>query len=305
MRGRRVVLCLILFVGVGLVVQLRNVSKGNSMQDAALHSRFPAYMIIGFGKAGTKALYEVLKLHPSLSGPEKELRFFTSYYSKGLKWYLDSMPSPSPGVSIIEKSPDYVIHPNVPRRILDDATAIGIDPYSLQFIVITRNPIERALSEYVEWSLLRQREGHILSPFHRLVIANDGELRSDVPILNSSCYSYHLKKWLQVFRQNQFCYVDGDRFIASPFDELHKLELCLGLAHFFLAEHFAYNMKTHFFCFKTSKLVCMNKSKGRSHPDVPMEVERKLLLFFKPWEKELEMIVAGEYNTTSATASLT
>ena len=293
-------LCLLFFLGVGLVVQLRIVSEGITMQDAASRSRFPIHMIIGFGKAGTKALYEVLKLHSSLSGPEKELRFFTTHYSKGLKWYLDSLPSPSPGVSIIEKSPDYVIHPNVPRRIFDGATEIGIDPYSLRFIVITRNPIDRALSEYVEWSLLRHREGHILSPFHHLVIGNDGEVRSDVPIINSSCYSFHLKIWLQVFRQNQFCFVNGDRFIVSPFDEVHKLELCLRLAHFFVEEHFAYNMKSHFFCFKTSKLVCMNKSKGRSHPQVPMEVERRLQLFFTPWEKELEMIVTGEYNVTSA-----
>jgi len=37
-----------------------------------LVKRFPKYMIVGFGKAGTKALYEALKLHPSLTGLEKE-----------------------------------------------------------------------------------------------------------------------------------------------------------------------------------------------------------------------------------------
>ena len=295
MQKRKVLFCAILFLGICFVMYLMNVYK----VAATLHvlqtadSRFPTYLIIGFGKAGTKALYEVLKLHSSLSGPQRELRYYSLHYLKGLNWYLSSLPSPPRGVSVIEKSPDYVINPDAPRRIIETATAIGVDPYSLRFIVITRNPIDRALSEYVEWSLLRHQGGHVLPPFHNLVIGDDDEVRSDIPILNSSCYSYHIKKWLQVFKKNQFCYVDGDRFIVSPFDELHKLELCLGLPQFFSPGHLIYNLKTHFFCFQTTKIVCMNKSKGRSHPKVPTEVERKLMLYFEPWKKELEMIVAG------------
>lgn len=310
LRRRKLVLCFVLLLGIGLVMYPNNVDEvfmvpsreGRTIQDATLYSRFPKYIIVGFGKAGTKALYEVLKLHPSLSGPDKELRFFSSHYSRGLEWYLDSLPSTAPNVSAIEKSPDYIIHPNAPGRIFHTARAIGIDPYCLRFIVITRNPIDRALSEYVEWNLLRHREGKTLSPFHHLVIGNNDEVRFEVPIISSSCYSYHIKKWLQVFQRNQFCYVDGDKFIISPFEELHKLELCLGLTHFFLPEHLTYNMKTHFFCFNTSKLLCMNKSKGRSHPQIPVEVERRLQLFFKPWNRELEMIVAGAYNGSNATS---
>ena len=295
-------LCVTALVVICLIVTYYNISVSDSAEarvSGAAYSRFPTYMIVGFGKAGTKALYEVLKLHPSLRGPPKELRYFSLHYSKGLEWYLDSLPSRSPdrGSFIIEKSPDYITNPDAPTRIIETATAIGIDPYSLRFIVITRNPIERALSEYVEWSLLRHLEGHVLPPFQSLVIGSDGDVRSDVPILNSSCYSYHIKKWLEVFKRDQFCYVDGDSFIVSPFQELRKLESCLGLELFYAPEHFTYNMKTHFFCFQTSNVVCMGKSKGRPHPPVTVDLERRLLRFFEPWNKELEMIIGREHTS--------
>ena len=65
--------------------------KVRAPSTSQLLRRFPKYMIIGFGKAGTKA---VLKLHPSLKGPETEQRYFSRYYSQGLSSYLVHLPDP-------------------------------------------------------------------------------------------------------------------------------------------------------------------------------------------------------------------
>ena len=93
--------------------------------------RFPRLFVIGFGKAGTKALYETIKLHPQYAGPQKEVRFFSRHYSKGLGWYLDALPHPpSSHMQVVEKSPDYVTTKEAANRIKKAALSLGVSPSS-------------------------------------------------------------------------------------------------------------------------------------------------------------------------------
>ena len=254
-----------------------------------LVKRFPKYMIIGFGKAGTRALYEALKLHPSLSGPQAEKRYFSRYYSKGLSSYLTHLPDPPPGGFTIEKSPDYITDPETPRRIVETAKMIGIDSSSLKFIVVLRNPIDRAMSEYLEWNIQHKLHHQpLLQPFSRMVLTTTGEVNSAVMFLNSSCYAQHIVNWLQVFSQDQMCYVDGDQFISNPYEEVHILEQCMGLRQFFTRNNFVYQQQRGFYCFHVGgKNLCMGKSKGRRHPSIPQGVLAKLKVFFHPWNEQL------------------
>ena len=117
---------------------------------------FPSYMIIGFGKAGTRALYDVLRLHPQLNGPKKEERFFTKKYGKGLTKYLSSFPTKPANGFLIEKSPDYILDSKVPSRMIDSAKQVHRNANDMIFIVITHNPIDRAMSEYLQWTVIRK-----------------------------------------------------------------------------------------------------------------------------------------------------
>ena len=273
-----------------------NLSSALTPSTSRLVKRFPKYMIIGFGKAGTRALYEALKLHPSLSGPQAERRYFSRYYYKGLSSYLTHLPDPPPGGFTIEKSPDYITDPETPRRIVETAKMIGIDSSSLKFIVVLRNPIDRAMSEYLEWNIQHKLHHQpLLQPFSRMVLTTTGEVNSAVMFLNSSCYAQHILNWLQVFSQDQMCYVDGDRFISNPYEEVHILEQCLGLRQFFTRNNFVYQPRRGFYCFLVrSRQLCMNASKGRRHPDIPQAIRMKLKRFFHPWNEQLLNITRRE-----------
>jgi len=263
--------------------------KVTAPSTSQLVRRFPKYMIIGFGKAGTKALFEALKLHPSLSGPETERRYFSRYYSKGLSSYLVHMPEPPPGGYTIEKSPDYITQPVVPRRILKTAKMINIDSSSLKFIVVLRNPIDRAVSEYLEWNVQHKLHHKPLLPsFSNMVLTATGKVNSSVAFLNTSCYAQHIRNWLQVFDKEQMCFVDGDRFISDPYEEVHALEQCMGLKPFFSRDNFILHSSHGFYCFVVgSKELCMGKRKGRRHPRIPQSTLSKLKMYFYPCNEQL------------------
>ncbi len=57
------------------------ITMATPTQSFNFPENFPQVFIIGFAKTGTKALYEALKLHPQLSGPPKEMRYFTAHFN--------------------------------------------------------------------------------------------------------------------------------------------------------------------------------------------------------------------------------
>ena len=261
-----------------------------------LTKRFPTFIIVGFGKTGTKALYEVLKLHPHLRGPFREERFFSLHYSDGIGAYLRSFSDPPQNGFTIEKSPDYIISQQAPTRILESASSLGVDASKMKFIVVLRDPIDRSMSEYMEWNINRRfSRSQLLPKFHNMVLNRDGTVDSSQYFLNTSMYAHHIKNWLKVFPREQMCYVDGEKFVSDPYQEVHQLEKCIGLRRFFKPTNFVFNPARGFYCFRVRKFeFCMNKSKGRKHPDIPSEVTEKLKNFFRPWNEQLQTLAGRE-----------
>lgn len=251
------------------------------LQPAWLRDKFPHFMIIGFGKAGTRALYDALRLHPQLAGPGKEERFFSNKYSRGLIKYLSSFPVRPSGGFLIEKSPDYILNPRVPFRIINAAKRVGRNIEDLKFVVITRDPIDRAMSEYLEWRVQRKMgKKPELPPFDEMVLS-EGVLQTQQPYINASCYAYHIRNWLQTFSEEQMCYVDGDAFAQNPLQQIKSLEDCMGIEHFFTEKHFVYSEQRGFYCFqKLTDVQCLPRSKGRAHPDITADVRTQLVQYF-------------------------
>lgn len=56
--------------------------------------RLPSALIIGVRKCGTRALLEMLNLHPDIRKRDAEAHFFDDedHYIKGLDWYRKKMP---------------------------------------------------------------------------------------------------------------------------------------------------------------------------------------------------------------------
>ncbi|GFU03331.1 heparan sulfate glucosamine 3-O-sulfotransferase 4 [Trichonephila clavipes] len=57
------------------------------LNKRGLKRRLPGAIIIGVKKGGTRALLEMLRLHPDVVAPGPEIHFFDRHYEKGLPWY--------------------------------------------------------------------------------------------------------------------------------------------------------------------------------------------------------------------------
>lgn len=76
-------------------------------------------LVIGVRKCGTRALLEMLYLHPRIQKAAGEVHFFDrdENYWKGLEWYRKKMPHSFRGQITIEKSPSYFVTPEVSAKI--------------------------------------------------------------------------------------------------------------------------------------------------------------------------------------------
>ena len=124
--------------------------------------RAPDAVIIGVKKGGTRALLEMLKLHPRVVSPVGEVHFYDRYFDRGTHWYLSRMPPASSSHLIIEKTPSYFVTPNAPSHMA------GINP-DTRVVLVVRDPVARLVSDYVQmW--------RGVGDFDTFVLSTDGEV---------------------------------------------------------------------------------------------------------------------------------
>lgn len=170
----------------------------------------PNFLVIGTPKSGTTSLYYYLEQHPDVYLPDKkELHYYSYPYIKdnsngiGDKIVLASLCSNRKdyennykGVrdekAVGEISPSYLFYSDVAARIKDE---LGI----VKIIVILRNPIEKAYSQYIH--LVRDQREH-LSFYDALLAESErrGNKWGDFWLYAfSSLYSEKLKVYQSVF----------------------------------------------------------------------------------------------------------
>ena len=112
----------------------------------------PDFVIIGAQKSGTTSLYNFIIKHPTIApASRKELHYFSIYYDLGERWYRSNFPTnlsrrrhyKKTGQKLLsgEASPTYFFFPRVSGRMKKDLP-------DAKLIVILRNPVDRAYSQY-------------------------------------------------------------------------------------------------------------------------------------------------------------
>jgi hypothetical protein len=112
----------------------------------ALARSLPNFMIIGAPKSATTSLYRYLGQHPDIfMSRVKEPAYFAldAEYRKGLAYYARYFRSGRKVSARGEASPGYLGLPEVSDRIARD-----LPTEAHRFIVLLRNPIDRAYSQY-------------------------------------------------------------------------------------------------------------------------------------------------------------
>jgi hypothetical protein len=112
----------------------------------------PGFILIGAQKSGTSSMFAYLKQHPQIVRPIfKELYYFDRHYGRGLDWYGCNFPARSTierrndrhgrAHFTFEATATYIFDAEVPKRIANDIE-------TRKFIVLLRNPVDRAVSAY-------------------------------------------------------------------------------------------------------------------------------------------------------------
>jgi Sulfotransferase domain len=174
------------------------------------------FIVAGAQKSGTTALNYYLKRHPRIALPvKKELHFFDKdeLFTSGNVSYepLHEMFRPARAGSIAgENTPIYLYWRPALPRIRDYNPA-------MKFIVILRNPIERAFSQ---WNMQRTRGIEPLD-FVEAVQAEPGRIAASAPkqlrkfsYVDRGRYGEQLERAFRLFPQEQFLVIKYEDFRA-------------------------------------------------------------------------------------------
>lgn len=136
---------------------------------------------IGPDKGGSTWFHRWASQHPQVSTPiAKDLYYFTEYWDRGPSWYSSHFEQSAETAINIETCHEYLYSSKAPLRV--SATCP-----SAQYIVVLRNPRERAISAY----LYMRRQG-------RTTLSLDAALDQIPELIDHGLYFKHLKPWVDV-----------------------------------------------------------------------------------------------------------
>jgi hypothetical protein len=188
----------------------------------------PNFFILGAGRSGSTYLYYLLKQHPDifLTSP-KEPTFFCKPFQviKNPIRYFELYDQASDEAIRGEASHAYLSNPST-AKILK-----ALFPES-RFLVILRNPVDRAYSLY-HW--MRRNGFEYINSFEAALKAEDSRCNSATFKRNCQHYFYNflyfrsglyggqLHRYFSIFPKQQFHIVKQEAFITDPINHLKKI----------------------------------------------------------------------------------
>lgn len=183
----------------------------------------PTFLIVGGMKCGTTALHRYLDLHPDVCTSEpKELNFFfgddpsgdwvDGNRWRGTDWYARHFDAAVPARG--ESSPGYTspARPYVPDRI---ATLLP----DVRLIYLTRDPLERAVSQYLH----HRRDGTEQRPIGEALLDPDSQY------VARSRHGERIEPYLERFGADRVAVVDHRELLHRRGRVLARLFRFLGV----------------------------------------------------------------------------
>jgi len=252
----------------------------------------PDFLLIGTMKSGTTSLFNNLVKHPNIRRPLfKELRFFTLNYKRDINQYQRYFPLKlekqfksnflkQPFITG-EATPDYFFHPHAPPRIKRTLP-------NAKFILLLRNPVDRAFSHYyhlynlnlynISFKEAIQIEMDHFKEYEEALFNKPEERHPNYlrySILERGKYIKHLKRWLEYFNRDQFLIIQNERFFEYP-EAVYKETL-------------------DFLNMPQPKRLPAFKTYNKNTYDIDPVIRKWLKEFYKPFNEELFQYLDFEY----------
>ena len=249
----------------------------------------PDFMIIGTARSGTTSLYYDICQHPCvLPAAYDELGYFDSNYHLGQNWYRSLFPTLFSKWLVKQKkqfaitgedTPFYIWDPIVAKRILKILPKIKL-------IVLLRNPVDRAYSNYH----LGVRSGTenlsfedaIKLEIKRLEEINE-ESKSSIEkyairrsYLAKGFYADQLKIWFEIFNSNQLLIISTEDLKSNPQKVINKIYNFLEIPD-------------------NHKLI-PEKQKKAVYPEMKKETREFLIAFYKKNNTELFNLIGQKFD---------
>jgi hypothetical protein len=195
----------------------------------------PNFMIIGCQKCGTTTMFHHLAHHPDIFLPRiKESKFFIHdhAYSKGLSFYERAYFSEWNGENAAgEADPDYIFVDHCIGRI-----AQSLNIASMKFIMLVRNPIERAFSHF----LMTYRRGYERLSFDEALALEHERVKTDLDsklrfsYMSRGFYFSQITRLLSYIDTNQLLLLFTEELNSRPHQVLREVFRFLGVDASFL-----------------------------------------------------------------------
>lgn len=250
----------------------------------------PDFLIVGTAKGGTTSFFNYLIQHPQIESPlKKEIHFFDRHFHKGINWYKMHFPvsgnTDSPHKRFItgEATPYYISHPLTAMRIK------SVIP-DVKLIVLLRNPVDRAYSNYKHMV----RMGFEKETFEKAIELENSRTQgeSEKIIILGNYYSFkhhhysYLKRshyydelvpWLNIFKRDQILIIQSEALYSNP-EPIYKKTLEYLGVEVILPENF-------------SKF-----NSGGDYQPLAEPLRSQLIEYFKPHNHKLFELIGTTYN---------
>ncbi|MGJ8548448.1 sulfotransferase family protein [Winogradskyella wichelsiae] len=190
------------------------------------------FLCIGAQKSGTTSLHDILVQHPEIALPKnKETHFFSheDIYTEDIEDYYKMFTSNLSSDKVIgEIDPEYL-----PSKLAYKRLYKNFGP-NIKFIVILRNPFDRAYSQY----LMSKRRGFEPLGFKESIEAEKGRINDQFSDLyhsysTRSLYTPQIKKYLELFDLSNFLFIRfEDDFLDNKSETIDRITTFLGLPPF-------------------------------------------------------------------------
>jgi len=172
-------------------------------------------MIIGAQKCGTTTLHNVLNSHSDVFFPRypQEIHFFDleDEYAKGLPFYRELFDAHDGQAIVAQTSPLYMYLAEVPERI-------GAAIEHCKFIVILRDPVQRAYSHYwheVRWGFEPLEIEEALAQEAARIRVGDYE-RRNFSYVDRGRYAAQIERFRKRFGADNLLVVFQDQLRKNP-----------------------------------------------------------------------------------------
>jgi hypothetical protein len=245
----------------------------------------PDFLILGAQKAGTTSLFRYIVDYSENFAPplRKEIQYFTENYEKSPAWYCAHFPLWKRDKKTGEASPTYFFYHKCAERIHESIP-------NARFVVLLRNPVDRAYSHYNFLNLTERTAGFDPLSFDQAVREEENRLplpRDTEFTFEYKKYSYkargryyeQLSRWLEYFPLDQFLIIETEELSGNPRGTLEKIFGFLGLRFNRSIESAAFRRYNE------------NKYEGMSQ-----ETRKYLEEYFRPFNEKLFSLIGRRFD---------